>query len=208
MRVNAYIDGFNLYYRALRKTPHKWLNLHAMISSILPRDTINRIRYFTAPITPRPNDLTAPQRQQAYLRALQTIPNLTIHYGNFLTSPAQMMLAIPPATGSPLVNVLKTEEKGSDVNLATMLLCDAFDGDFELAAVVTNDSDLALPIEMVRDKFGLKIGVLSPTKKTTFKLQQAATFHIAIHTKHIRNSQFPPVLFDAQGNAIHKPASW
>ena len=69
MITNFYIDGFNLYYRALQGTPYKWLNLRKLAEALFPRDTIHKICYFTAPITPRPNDITQPQRQQAYLRA-------------------------------------------------------------------------------------------------------------------------------------------
>jgi hypothetical protein len=29
-RTYVYVDGFNLYYRALRKTKFKWLNLEAL----------------------------------------------------------------------------------------------------------------------------------------------------------------------------------
>ncbi len=74
---------------------------------MLPRDVIYRIRYFTALVTPRPRDPDQPVRQQIYLRALQTIPNLSIHYGHFLTHEVEAPLA-PPATG--VVRVLKTEE--------------------------------------------------------------------------------------------------
>ena len=50
--------------------------------------------------------------------------------------------------------VLRTEEKGSDVNLATYLLLDAFDNDYDTAIVVSNDSDFIHPIEVVRRRFG------------------------------------------------------
>lgn len=208
MKVNVYVDGFNLYYRAIKNTRFKWLNLAAMARAMLRSHTVNQIRYFTAPITPRPNDLLAPQRQQLYLRALATIPNLSIHYGSFLTSRTSLPVANPLPGGPSFVEVLRTEEKGSDVNLATWLLTDALDDDFEMAVVVTNDSDLALPIQVVRDKFQKKIAVFSPTKKTTYRLRQAATFHIAIHRKYLRDNQFPPVLHDRSGNAIRKPTSW
>jgi len=57
----------------------------ANCSGTLPNNQINRIRFFTANVVPRPNDPTQAQRQQTYLRALNTIPHLTIHYGQFLT---------------------------------------------------------------------------------------------------------------------------
>ena len=161
MKTNVYIDGFNLYYGCLRKTPYKWLDLGALVSRLLPKDEINRIRYFTAHVSGRGGDHQQPQRQQIYLRALATIPNLSVHLGQFLTHPTRMPLA-NPGSGPATVEVLKTEEKGSDVNLATYLLLDAFEKDCEAAAVISNDSDLALPIELAMKKLGLVVGVINP----------------------------------------------
>ena len=84
MQTNVYIDGFNLYYGALRDNPPlKWLDVSAMCRRLLPNDQMNRIRYFTARVGALPHDQQAPARQDVYLRALTTIPNLTIHYGWF-----------------------------------------------------------------------------------------------------------------------------
>ena len=207
MKANVYIDGFNLYYGRVKGTPYKWLDLAAMCRLLLPRDTINRIRYFTALIQPRPGDPQAPQRQQTYLRALATIPNLSIHYGHFLTQPVWLPFANPPARSPRTVEVLRTEEKGSDVNLATLLLTDAFDGDYEVAVVISSDSDLKLVIEIVRNKLGLPVGVLNPQKVTSWALQKTATFYRSIREGPLKASQFPITLTDAQGT-ITKPAGW
>ena len=56
----------------------------------------------------------------------------------------------------------KPREKGSDVNLASYLLLDAFDRDYEVALVISNDSDLTHPIELVRERFGVRVGVAPP----------------------------------------------
>ena len=153
MSVNAYIDGFNLYYGALRGTPYKWLNLYEMCRRPLPDRHINRVRYFTARVASYPHDLRAPDRQDNYLRALDTIPNLTIHYGRFshhpTAAPIYPLVYTNPDEPPERVRILKTEEKRSDVNLATMLLIDCFDDDFDEAVVISNDSDLTLPIEYV-----------------------------------------------------------
>jgi hypothetical protein len=69
------------------------------------------------------------QRQQVYLRALETIPGLSIDYGHYLSHVTRMPLAQPRRGGARTVQVVKTEEKGSDVNLATYLLLDAFKSD-------------------------------------------------------------------------------
>jgi len=84
-RVNVYIDGFNLYYGAVKGSPFKWLDLSALCQRMLPGDTVQKIEYFTAILSARPGDPGLPMRQQIYLRALRTIPNLEITYGKFLT---------------------------------------------------------------------------------------------------------------------------
>jgi hypothetical protein len=75
MRVNVYIDGFNLYYGAVKGTPYRWLNLPEMCRLLLPRDQILQIKYFTALVNPRASDPDQRGRQETFLRALQTIPN-------------------------------------------------------------------------------------------------------------------------------------
>ena len=92
MTTNVYVDGFNLYYGCLRGTPYRWLNLEVLCQLLLPNHTINRIHYFTALVNSRPGDLQKPQRQRTYIRALETISNLTVHYGQFLTHIVPMRL--------------------------------------------------------------------------------------------------------------------
>ena len=54
------------------------------------------------------------------------------------------------------------EEKRTDVDIATHLLVDCFLDDFDEAVVISNDSDLVSPIEMVKSTFGKTIGVINP----------------------------------------------
>jgi hypothetical protein len=68
-------------------------------SYVFPKNEINRIRYFTAIVEARPPDLRQPAHQQAYLRALRTIPSLSIHYGQYKTRAVRLPLAKPPAGG-------------------------------------------------------------------------------------------------------------
>ena len=213
MSVNVYIDGFNLYYGALRDTPYKWLNLAAMCNRLLPGRDINRIRYFTARVSSYPHDLRAPDRQDNYLRVLGAIPNLTIHYGRFsrhpTTAPIFPLTYANPSDPPQTVRILKTEEKRSDVNLATMLLIDCFDGDFDEAVVISNDSDLTLPIEYVINKFGKRVGVINPHGgRVSRELSSVATWHYRqINRSALANSQFPANMSDGRGN-FEKPALW
>jgi len=207
VKTNFYVDAFNLYYGCLKGTPNRWLDLDALFRVVFPNNEINRIRYFTATVEARPPDLRQPARQRAYLRALQTIPNLSIHYGQYKTRAVRLPLARPPASGPKIAHVLRTEEKGTDVNLASHLLLDAFRGNCETAIVVSNDADLKTPIEIAKNELGLSVGVLNPhpLKRRSFDLHP--TFFKQLRRGPIAASQFPRVLKDAQGK-IRKPPSW
>ena len=209
MITNFYIDGFNLYYRALQGTPFRWLNLQRLAGSLFPRDTIHKVCYFTALITPRPSDPTQPQRQQTYLRALATLPNLEVYYGTFQARIKHRPL-VTPLPGLPkYVSVRDSEEKGSDVNLATRLLVDGFNGDYEQAAVVSNDADFAGAMRYVRDGLGLKVSLVNPNLagESPRQLSGAATYIKRIRRSYLRQSQFPATIRDNVGT-ITKPASW
>ncbi|MEZ4864595.1 MAG: NYN domain-containing protein [Caldilineaceae bacterium] len=207
MKTFVYVDGFNFYYGAVKNTHYKWVNLDHLCRLILPKNTIERIKYFTAHVTPRPHDPNQHIRQQTYLRALATIPHLEIILGHFLSHKRRMPLAQPPVSGSPYAEVLYTEEKGSDVNLATHLLVDGFRGRYQVAVVVSNDSDLAEPIRMVRRELGLDVIILNPYTKPSAELKRAATFVRPIRQGPLQASQFPHTMSDANG-VFAKPATW
>ena len=204
MKTNVYVDAFNLYYGIVRGTRYKWLDLAALCKVMLPRDTIHRIKYFTALVQPRPGEPYQLQRQRFYLRALGTIPNLTIYKGHFLTHVVRMPLAANPLK---TVEVIKTEEKGSDVNLATEILLDAFHDDFDAAAIISNDSDLLRPIQIVRGEFRKIVGVLNPQKYPSGPLQREVDFIKTIRPVTLARCQFPSTLKDGQGQ-FHKPVQW
>lgn len=207
VKAHVYVDGFNLYYGLRKHGRSKWLDLARLATLLLPGDNIDQIHYFTARISPRPVNPQKHLRQQAYLRALRTLPNLTIHYGHYLSYPTRMWLATPPPGGPNTIAVIKTEEKGSDVNLASQLLLDAFDSAYEIAVVISNDSDLATPISIVRRRFGLDVGVLNPHPKPSHKLRAVASFIRPIRAGAIQRCQFPVALSDKAG-VITKPVGW
>ena len=203
--VSVYIDGFNLYYGALKRTPYKWLDLARLAQSLLPADNIQEIHYFTARVSSRPYNLTAAHDQGLYIRALKTIPNLHIVFGEFLTHSVPMYLTgVVPAQR---VWVDKTEEKGSDVNLASHPLRDAYTKRFEVAALITNDSDLAEPVRIVAQEIGLPVGILNPHQFHSRQLRQYATFIKRIRQGDLASSQFPRTLTDRKGT-FARPVGW
>ena len=117
-RTNVYIDGFNLYYSAVRKTSFKWLDLSALCHRLFPNKNIQSIKYFSAKVKTTKHDPNAPTRQEMYWRALRTIPNLEIIEGNFVRWPRLMpqspLAYINDNYSNPpqRVQVERTEEKG------------------------------------------------------------------------------------------------
>ncbi len=88
------------------------------------------------------------------------------------------------------------EEKGSDVNIAAHLLFDVFNKNIDAAIVISNDSDLRLPLHMARQK--IHVGLLNPTPRPTNEaLQGESDFGVGRHWWHkitqseIRSAQLP-----------------
>jgi uncharacterized LabA/DUF88 family protein len=203
--TNVYIDGFNLYYGAVKNTPYRWLDLSALCHHMLPNDNIQSIKYFTAKVNASPHDPQQPMRQQVYLRALGTLPDVTVIFGHFSTHSVPMMLTgvNPPQR----VWVDKTEEKGSDVNLAAHLLYDGFRKLFDVAVVITNDADLLEPVRIVRRELAFPIGILNPHQYHSCSLKPHATFMKRIRQSDVAACQFASPLVDKHGY-FHKPPTW
>lgn len=109
--VNVYIDGFNLYYGKLKGQSYKWLDIQGLFEDLMPGYEVKRIKYFTARVKARPGDLQAPARQSAYLRALATLPKVSIHFGQYTVHNVRMALSDPNAVPRT-VEVIKTRLRG------------------------------------------------------------------------------------------------
>ena len=208
MRTYVYVDGFNLYYGAVKGTPYKWLNILKLCQLLLPKNQILKIKYFTALVTARPGDPDQPNRQQIYLRALRTIPKLEIIYGHFLEHEVMMPVADSPPGSPRTMRVIKTEEKGSDVNIAAHMINDGHKSRYQVAILLSNDSDLVEPVKIVRNELKLPVGVLNPRPASpSHELRKYATFVKPIRKGVLAASQFPLTLTDKTG-AFHKPSIW
>lgn len=100
VRTRVYVDGFNLYYGAVRGTSFKWLDPVRLSRLLLPPHcVIDKLLYFTARVSGIP-DPAAPARQQAYLSALGTLPEVEVHYGSFLAKTVWRPLVNLPVAGN------------------------------------------------------------------------------------------------------------
>jgi hypothetical protein len=206
-RTWIYVDGFNLYYNSLKHTQYRWLDLKKLCEEMLASfNNVERIKYFTARVVDKFNTGCA-RDQQAYLDALGTLPEVEIIYGNFLSHNVLMPLATPPAKGNKFAEVIRTDEKGSDVNLASHLLNDAWKNEFDVAVVISNDSDLATPINMVLKDHKKKVGIMHPTPYLAHSLVQTSpSFRKKITPAHLKPSLFPQTI-DATPPIV-MPTGW
>ena len=206
MRTSIYIDGFNFYYGAVKDSPYKWLNFKSLFSSLLnDKYQIVEIKYFTALVSGL-RDPRQPIRQKTFLRALEAyIPEISIYYGHFLSHKVNMPLA-KPGKKRKFERVIKTEEKGSDVNLAVHLLNDSWLDKFDCAVIVSNDSDLTEAVKLVKNQLNKNIGIVFPGEGHPSKeLMKHADFIKKIRRGILKNSQLPNPIPNSN---IRKPEDW
>ncbi len=212
-RAYVYIDGFNLYYQRLRRTPFKWLNVEELSRKLFPSLDIAVVKYFTARVKPSVFDPGVEQRQDVYLAALRTCSRTQVIEGSFQIHSKRLPAAKDFFAGqmNP-VEVIVSEEKGSDVNLASHLLLDACQGQFDVAAVITNDSDLTTPIEMVKTALGKQVVLVSPLKPSSNKRPNRSLVNAASSQKSIRNGALKSSLLSDPvphpRSVIRKPKRW
>ena len=210
VRTIVYVDGFNLYYGAVKGTPYKWLDLGALFRSLLSaQNQITAIKYYTAIVSPRPNDPDIPIRQMAYLNALEAyMPGITVTRGHYLSSVVTMMLETP-MNGQRFARVYKTEEKGSDVNLALHMVNDGWRNDYDCAVIVSNDSDLSEAMRIVKVELRKKLVLIVPgdpaVRRPSAQLRRYANKTMSIPVAALAASQLPNPI---PGTTIHKPAGW
>ena len=203
-RVSVYVDGFNLYYGLKSKgwRRYYWLDLRRLSEKLLrPGQRLVMVKYFTAQVSPRAGDSERRVRQKTYLEALETLPDLQIHYGHFL--PIKRACAQCGAVWETY------EEKMTDVNVAVELLGDAQDDVFDTAIIVSADSDLTSPARAVRQRYPEKrVVVAFPPNRVSKQLRQTATASFTIGRDAFRDSQLPERVAKADGYVLRKPPQW
>lgn len=232
LRTRVYIDGYNLYYGCLKNSPHKWLDVLALVKTILPSVLYERdgvpfrydfctpaVKYFTAPILrsfARSEDSVACQAQyHSALRGhlgnqIQIIPG----YYDARPARAHAWVEGKAAHACPKIEIWKLEEKQSDVALALHAFGDAILAHVDQIVVITNDSDFAPAMQMIRERTAVVLGVIAPVRegdgrnKVNRELEKFA--HWA--RTHILNDEFAasqlPPMVRLKSGAVHKPLSW
>jgi len=213
MNTYVYIDGFHLFY-TVRNTPYKWLDLYEFSKNLFPKNNIIKVKYFTALVKAQ-GDSQRPFRQKTYWSALKKFQGnkIEIIKGFFVTHKKKYPIARLQVDEQDIdateqrIWVIKNEEKGSDVNLATHLLYDGWKEFYEAAVVISDDTDLTEGIRITREKLNKNIGWVSPSKKRkpSKPLRDYVTFYGRITNEILKESQLPEHIPNTN---IYKPCEW
>lgn len=199
-RVIVYIDGFNLYFGIVAAGIEncKWLNIKSLIDSYITHNQeLIEIKYFTSRITNHPSKQ---KRQTTYLEALETT-SINIIYGLYKAKNIEC--------NNCGHNWSISNEKMTDVNIATHLLLDAFNDNYDTAILISGDSDLVPPIKAIHTHFHKKaVSVFFPPERHNITVAGAAKGSQIIGKKKIKDHQFPQTITKNNSYVLTKPESW
>lgn len=208
-RSIVYIDGFNLYYGALKGTKNKWLDLETYFKRLRQTDEIQKIWYFTAEVTGN----TSLSNQRAYLDALAAhCPLVEVKYGLFKKK--NLSCRVTRCTHTPSKQYSVYEEKGTDVNIALQMIDDVYQNLCERTILVSGDSDLVPALELVKKRFPqteitVYIPSQHPKRGAARELRGIADKDRTLPLEPlISRSQMPGCISSKDGKTITKPNGW
>lgn len=200
-RVIVYIDGFNLYY-GLREKKWKWaywLDLPRLAGLLLKAgQALIHTHYFTTVVT-GPDDKR--RRQTHYLDALATLSDLSIHYGHYLSD----TIACRACDHQYVTH----HEKMTDVNIAVQMMTDAFQDKFDVAVLISADSDLVGPVTAIQQLFPAKrVIVAFPPARKSSELQRRASGFTNIGRTSLAKAQLADTILRPNGVRLKRPTTW
>ena len=201
-RVIAYIDGHNLYNGMLDiKWPRKylWLNVYGLIKSIIAiNQEIVVVRYFSSL---RDNEKPNTLRKKAYLEALDALPNCEVIRGKYILEDNYC----PRCKRG----FKEYKEKMTDVNMVIQLLKDADNNMFDVAFLLTGDSDLVPAVREVKAANNNKrIVSIFPPMRTSDDLKEVVDAHFRIGRANIAQNPLPNKVKIGGGMYIERPSEW
>ncbi|NII26043.1 NYN domain-containing protein [Pseudoflavitalea sp. X16] len=199
-RVIAYVDGFNLYFGMVDGgyAYCKWLDINMLIkSSLSANQQLAGIKYFTSRVT---NDPGKQRRQTLYLEAIEST-GVKIIYGLYKAKDIEC---------NNCGHVWQiSNEKMTDVNIATHLLIDAFQDKYDTAILISGDSDLVPPIKSVHNNFPSKaVSVFFPPSRHNNSVAVVAKGSMILGRKKLTSHQLPHEIEKTDGYKIIKPVEW
>ena len=200
-RVIAYVDGFNLYFGLKSKgwRRYYWLNIQLLVQNLLkPSQTLPLTKYFTSRIKSPPDKQ---ERQSTFIEALETLNDFQIFYGKYQLNPRQCRNC---GFEDKVPN-----EKMTDVNIAVEILKDAYEDKFDVALLISADSDLVPPVKALKELFPNKrIVITFPPGRYSVDLANSVDKSFVIGRGTLAKSLFPKEVKKQDGFILRCPPSW
>jgi uncharacterized LabA/DUF88 family protein len=199
-RVIVYIDGFNLYF-GMREAGFdncRWLDVEALAKNLLQANQeLVAVKYFTSRVSNNPDKQ---KRQSTYLDALYN-KSVKIIYGNYQDGQEECRRC---------KHIWRTaKEKMTDVNIATAIIIDAFQDKYDMAMLISGDSDLVPPIKAVHEHFKNKrVFIAFPPKRNNSSMALVAKGSLTIGRKKLVDSQLENEIMNKNGFKLKKPIEW
>jgi len=199
-RVIVYVDGFNLYFGLLEAGFNncKWLNIYKLAANLLQiNQELIEIKYFTSRVSNNPDKQ---KRQTTYIEALESV-GIRIFYGHYQSDKTECRQC---------GNIWPTfHEKMTDVNIATQIMIDAFQDRYDMAMLISGDSDLVPPIKTIHELFKNKrVFVAFPPKRHNSSVALVAKGSMIIGRKKLVDSLFESEVVKKNGFILRKPKEW
>ncbi|MEI6308955.1 MAG: NYN domain-containing protein [bacterium] len=201
LRAITYIDGFNLYF-GLRSQGWKryyWLNIQLLAKNLLSAGfTLVATKYFTTYVKGPPDKK---KRQSTFIEALRTLSDFEFFFGHYLTNPYRCHQCG--------YKEMIPKEKRTDVNIAVEILTDAYSDRFDVALLISGDSDLEPALSKVRNEFPEKqVFVAFPPNRVSKNLETVAHEVCQIRGTILDRSMFPDRLVNQSGYELTRPVQW
>ena len=200
-RVIAYVDGFNLYFGMVAKGDKDtlWLDIQQLARNLLkPNQELVYVKYFTSRVRNNPDK---EQRQKTYIEAIETLTDCKIFYGNYQNNTVECYRC-GNTYSSP-------KEKMTDVNIAVEMITDAHNDKYDIAMLITGDSDLVPPVKAIHTTFHPKrVIVAFPPNRHNASLNTVAKGSIMIGKANLKKAQFADKLIKRDGYILNKPKTW
>ncbi|MDJ0033738.1 MULTISPECIES: NYN domain-containing protein [Pantoea] len=213
MRTAYFVDGYNLFYGLLAGTPHKWLNLPALLAYITNIQNLesftDQVNYFTSPVLPAlaTRGVASKEAQDTYIRALKA-NGVAVHLGRHRLEHGRAPSYTPGEPPSRLnkVDIWDLEEKETDVSIAIAMYRllslqhrNNIDQAVQQIVLVSADTDMTPALKAIKDDFPeVTVGIILPHREGIDRGVPGSLKNYShwirrnVKTEELQSHQFPP----------------
>lgn len=218
-RAVAFIDGFNVYHYLANNFPKmKWLDYWKLALCHIPQyATLIGVHYFSAYATWNQRKT---ERHQDYVEALESV-GVTPHINHFVNRRHEFIVEDPNATRvwdtvdgqkkGRLIHGYRYEEKQTDVGIATTIIAMASRDEFDIALLISGDTDFVPVFKSMQEYFSnkqMRAAVPAAKVPAPYNHLLRPGYCRLIKGSQLEKCQLPDPVILRSGFPIPKPDAW